>query len=171
MLSHWSMRISHKCLTNWKTTFAVLLPIYGHKRWEKSSKIGRPDWTTAEPAVAVIRQKSYLKWETNGANCHTDRVGNKVPRQFRTIEMARCLGNWSRLEVRAMIQFLWSKNVSASNIQSQIVEIYGEEAMSRQHIAKWHHSFQSGRQDVENRNMAGNGCPSSLTTEEMMQND
>ncbi|GFU30784.1 QLQ domain-containing protein [Trichonephila clavipes] len=28
---------------------------------EKSSKIGRPDWTTSEPAVAVICQKSYLK--------------------------------------------------------------------------------------------------------------
>ncbi|GFV98859.1 7SK snRNA methylphosphate capping enzyme [Trichonephila clavipes] len=28
---------------------------------EKSSKTGRPDWTTSEPAVAVICQKSYLK--------------------------------------------------------------------------------------------------------------
>ncbi|GFX75067.1 uncharacterized protein TNCV_1846391 [Trichonephila clavipes] len=28
---------------------------------EKSSKIGRPDWTTSEPAVAVIYQKSYLE--------------------------------------------------------------------------------------------------------------
>ncbi|GFX58578.1 uncharacterized protein TNCV_417571 [Trichonephila clavipes] len=44
-----------------KTTFAVLLPIYGHKCWKKSSKIGRPDWTTSEPAVAVLCQKSYLK--------------------------------------------------------------------------------------------------------------
>ncbi|GFW10981.1 uncharacterized protein TNCV_4459561 [Trichonephila clavipes] len=59
--SHWSMRISHKRLTIWKTTFAVLLPIYGHKCWKKSSKIGRPDWITSEPAVAVLCQKSYLK--------------------------------------------------------------------------------------------------------------
>ncbi|GFV02837.1 putative transposable element [Trichonephila clavipes] len=29
--------------------------------FEKSSKIGRPDWTTSEPAVAVLCQKSYLK--------------------------------------------------------------------------------------------------------------
>ncbi|GFU26057.1 uncharacterized protein TNCV_5105291 [Trichonephila clavipes] len=28
---------------------------------EKSSKMGRPDWTTSEPAVAVLCQKSYLK--------------------------------------------------------------------------------------------------------------
>ncbi|GFW67689.1 uncharacterized protein TNCV_3445611 [Trichonephila clavipes] len=45
----------------WKTTFAMLLPIYGHKCWKKSSKIGRPDWTASEPAVAVLCQKSYLK--------------------------------------------------------------------------------------------------------------
>ncbi|GFU48394.1 uncharacterized protein TNCV_3342841 [Trichonephila clavipes] len=31
------------------------------KCWKKSSKIGRPDWTTSEPAVAVLCQKSYLK--------------------------------------------------------------------------------------------------------------
>ncbi|GFS54809.1 putative transposable element [Trichonephila clavipes] len=31
--------ISHKFLTIWKTTFAVLLPIYDHKCWKKSSKI------------------------------------------------------------------------------------------------------------------------------------
>ncbi|GFX05712.1 acetoacetyl-CoA synthetase [Trichonephila clavipes] len=56
------MRISHKRLTIRKTTFAVLLPTYGHKCWKKSSKIGRPDWTTSEPAVAVLCQKSYFKW-------------------------------------------------------------------------------------------------------------
>ncbi|GFV24644.1 putative LOC100569746 [Trichonephila clavipes] len=28
---------------------------------EKSSKIGRPDWTTSEPTVSVLCQKSYLK--------------------------------------------------------------------------------------------------------------
>ncbi|GFX23975.1 uncharacterized protein TNCV_2730801 [Trichonephila clavipes] len=28
---------------------------------EKSSKIVRPDWTTSEPAVAVVCHKSYLK--------------------------------------------------------------------------------------------------------------
>ncbi|GFV20270.1 hypothetical protein TNCV_989321 [Trichonephila clavipes] len=47
----------------------MLLPIYGHKCWKKSSKIGRPDWTTSEPAVAVLCQKSYLKCNaTKGEN-------------------------------------------------------------------------------------------------------
>ncbi|GFT05311.1 MULE domain-containing protein [Trichonephila clavipes] len=50
-----------------------------------------------------------------------------------------------------IIQFLWAKNVSASDIHDKIVEVHDGEAMSRQHVAKWGHSFQSGRQEVENR--------------------
>ncbi|GFS90427.1 hypothetical protein TNCV_4096431 [Trichonephila clavipes] len=46
----------------------------------------------------------------------------KAPRWFRTTDMARLLENWSRLEVRAVIRFLWAKNAFAS-------------AMSRQHVA------------------------------------
>ncbi|GFX67935.1 DUF4817 domain-containing protein [Trichonephila clavipes] len=42
----------------------VITVIYGPKCWKKSSKIGRPDWTTSEPAVAVLCQKSYLKCNT-----------------------------------------------------------------------------------------------------------
>ncbi|GFT30796.1 uncharacterized protein TNCV_759671 [Trichonephila clavipes] len=34
-----SMRISHKRLTIWTTTFAVLLPIYGHKCWKSHRKL------------------------------------------------------------------------------------------------------------------------------------
>ncbi|GFW62095.1 DUF4817 domain-containing protein [Trichonephila clavipes] len=37
---------------------------------ENSSKIGHPDWTTSEPAVAVICHKSYLKY-IYGETCHT----------------------------------------------------------------------------------------------------
>ncbi|GFX00238.1 hypothetical protein TNCV_297271 [Trichonephila clavipes] len=29
---------------------------------KKSLKIGRPEWTTSEPSVAIIYQKSYLKF-------------------------------------------------------------------------------------------------------------
>ncbi|GIY82216.1 histone-lysine N-methyltransferase SETMAR [Caerostris darwini] len=79
--------------------------------------------------------------------------------------MARRSENWSRLEVPAVIRFLWAKNVSASDIHSQIVDVYGEEAMSRQHVAEWCRSFQSGRQDVENRTMAGRDRSSSSMTE------
>ncbi|GFT70166.1 uncharacterized protein TNCV_3456311 [Trichonephila clavipes] len=49
--------------------------------------------------------------------------------------------------------------------------------MSRQHVAKWCRSFQSGRQDVEIHNMAGSDQPSSSTeinitrVKEIIQND
>ncbi|GFW40962.1 histone-lysine N-methyltransferase SETMAR [Trichonephila clavipes] len=64
-------------------------------------------------------------------------------------------GNWSHLEVRAVIRFLGAKNMTAFDIHYQIVEMFGEKAMSTQRVAKWCHSFQSGRQDVESRNMTG----------------
>ncbi|GFV59348.1 histone-lysine N-methyltransferase SETMAR [Trichonephila clavipes] len=79
--------------------------------------------------------------------------------------MARRLRNWSRLEARAVIRSLWANNVSASAVHSQIMEVYGEEAMNRQHVAKWCRSFQSGTQDVENRNMAASSRPSCSPTE------
>lgn len=85
----------------------------------------------------------------------------KVTRQFRTIETAKRLENWSLLEVRPIIRFLWAKNVSTSEIHGPIVEVYGEEAMRSQHVVKLCCSFQSGRKDVENRNMAGSGRLSS----------
>ncbi|GFW74254.1 hypothetical protein TNCV_2524581 [Trichonephila clavipes] len=61
------------------------------------------------------------------------------------------LGNGCRLKVRAMIRFLWARNITAS-------------AMSRQHVAKLCHCFQSGRQDDKSRNMTRSGRPSSSTT-------
>ncbi|GFT83132.1 hypothetical protein TNCV_629551 [Trichonephila clavipes] len=89
----------------------------------------------------------------------------KVPRWISMIEMSRLVKNWSRLEMRAVIPFLWAKNVSTS-------------AMSRQHAANLCHSFQSGRYDAERRNMTGRGRPSFSTTkinksriEELIQND
>ncbi|GFW97166.1 hypothetical protein TNCV_631711 [Trichonephila clavipes] len=66
--------------------------------------------------------------------------------------MARLLVNLSRLEVGAIIRFLWVKNVSAS-------------AMSRRNVAKLCHCFQSGRQYVESHNMTRSDRPSSSTTE------
>ncbi|GFW00672.1 zinc finger protein [Trichonephila clavipes] len=88
------MRISHKRLTIWKTTFAVLLPIYGHKCWEKSSKIGRPDWTTSEPAVAVLCQKSYLKYRLTNtfAKDFCVRITNAFKKDFLCLDNEHIVG-------------------------------------------------------------------------------
>ncbi|GFU64326.1 hypothetical protein TNCV_3446361 [Trichonephila clavipes] len=48
---NWSMRISHKRLTIWKTTFAVLLPIYGHKCWKKVIE----NWTSRLDYIRASR--------------------------------------------------------------------------------------------------------------------
>ncbi|GFU04615.1 hypothetical protein TNCV_4377011 [Trichonephila clavipes] len=115
------------------------------------------------------------------------------------IEIARHLGNWSRLEIISRVtnegrkvrsryltfrtnestlpitprrsssrdvgtssyRYHTATNVSTSPIHTQIVEVYGEEAMSRQRVAKWCHSFQSGTHGIENPKMAGSGRPSS----------
>ncbi|GFW71367.1 hypothetical protein TNCV_537851 [Trichonephila clavipes] len=69
-------------------------------------------------------------------------------------------------------------NVSVSDNRSKIVEVYGEETMSRQLVEKLYHSFQSGNQDVENHYVTGNERRSSSMTEintilfeAMIQND
>ncbi|GFU52392.1 putative transposable element [Trichonephila clavipes] len=84
------MRISHKRLTIWKTTFAVLFPIYGHKYWKKSSKIGRPDWTTSKPAMTALLKLSALKRinkkfkETEQQTLHPGRGRKAVSNQVKT---------------------------------------------------------------------------------------
>ncbi|XP_035212130.1 protein GVQW3-like [Stegodyphus dumicola] len=92
--------------------------------------------------------------------------------------MARSLEKWSRVQVRALIRFLWAKNVAASEIHRQIIEVYGDKAMSRQQVAKWCRSYQAGREHVKNRNMEASGRPSSSRTdfntarvEEIIQTD
>ena len=76
-----------------------------------------------------------------------------VRSHLRATVVARRLEKWSRIEVRAVIRFLWAKNVAASEIHRQIVEVCGDKAMSRQQVAKWCRSYQAGREQVENRNM------------------
>ncbi|GFV54776.1 histone-lysine N-methyltransferase SETMAR [Trichonephila clavipes] len=84
---------------------------------------------------------------------------------YKTIKITRYLQNWFRLEERAVIRFLWGKNVSASGIHNQIVEVYGDELMSRQHVANGVALF---NQQVENLNMAESSWVRSSTTKIIM---
>ncbi|GFX35928.1 hypothetical protein TNCV_4214501 [Trichonephila clavipes] len=125
------MRISHKRLTIWKTTLAVLLPIYGHKCWKKSSKIGRLDWTTSEPAVAVLCQKSYLKcrilisgkWAGHSLANHNAAKMSDVFREKMALNRRFLLGVWT-----------------VNNPQSHIVRVYdaGHCKSGVFHSAEWH---------------------------------
>ncbi|GFU03399.1 hypothetical protein TNCV_3095201 [Trichonephila clavipes] len=54
-------RISHKRLTIWEDNIRRVIADIRPQMLEKSSKIGRPGWTTSWPAVAVLMPKSCLK--------------------------------------------------------------------------------------------------------------
>ncbi|GFX93402.1 uncharacterized protein TNCV_152081 [Trichonephila clavipes] len=43
----WVYADKPQTLDHLEDNISVLLPIYGHKCWKKSSKIRRPDWTTS----------------------------------------------------------------------------------------------------------------------------
>src|ERR1043166_8304979 len=77
--------------------------------------------------------------------------------------MATRLENLSREENRSVIRFLWTKHVSAAEIHRQLVEVYGETVMSRQHVAEWCRKFAAGREKVTDEDRSGR--PSTATTD------
>jgi hypothetical protein len=50
--------------------------------------------------------------------------------------MAALLKQWSMNEVCAVIHFLNARNVLAGEINCQLVEVYGEDVMSEERVAK-----------------------------------
>ncbi len=54
-----------------------------------------------------------------------------------------------------MVRFLWSKGQNPTEIHREIIEGYGENAMSRPMISKWCSMFNNGRDYVEDEPRAG----------------
>lgn len=77
------------------------------------------------------------------------------------IKKAKHLEKWSRFAMQSVICFLWAK-MSTYEIHSQILEVYGTEAISRQHCEQ---NGITGRKDVENCSKRASSCPSSSVTE------
>ncbi|GFU52866.1 hypothetical protein TNCV_2254821 [Trichonephila clavipes] len=75
-----------------------------------------------------------------------------------------------RRQMVLLMSYSWCKGGScrfpegSGRLNCKTGKVYGEEAIRRQHVAKWRHSFQSGRDNVENRNMTRSDRPSSSTT-------
>ncbi|GFO49959.1 transposase [Plakobranchus ocellatus] len=59
--------------------------------------------------------------------------------------MATSIKERSKLEVRAVVHFLFSKGTKPSEIHKQIAETYGEGAMSRSRVYQWCTWFEGGR--------------------------
>jgi hypothetical protein len=76
---------------------------------------------------------------SGGSTCNITQVASCQ------LKMATCWKQWSKEEVRAVIRFMNARHVSAAEIHRQLVEVYGEEVMSRQSVAKWCAHFKAGR--------------------------
>ena len=64
-------------------------------------------------------------------------------------KMATPIKDWSKLEVRAVVRFLFSKGTKPSEIHKQIAETYGEGAMSRSRVYQWCTWFGEGRTSLD----------------------
>ncbi|GFN88050.1 histone-lysine N-methyltransferase SETMAR [Plakobranchus ocellatus] len=78
--------------------------------------------------------------------------------------MATPINEWSKLEVRAVVLFLFSKGTKPSEIHKQIAETYGEGAMSRSRVYQWCTWFVEGRTSVGDEPKSGR--PKTSTNEE-----
>jgi hypothetical protein len=78
--------------------------------------------------------------------------------------MATRREQWSKEEVLAVIRFLNARHVSAAEIHRQLVEVYGEEVMNRQSVAKWCAQFKAGRVGTTDNERSGR--PTTASTPE-----
>jgi hypothetical protein len=77
--------------------------------------------------------------------------------------MATCREQWSKEEVHVVIRFLNARYVSAAEIR-QLVEVYWEEVMSCQSVAKWCSHFRAGRVGTTDNGISGR--PTTASTPE-----
>ncbi|GBM91177.1 hypothetical protein AVEN_192306-1 [Araneus ventricosus] len=67
--------------------------------------------------------------------------------------MSRQLQVACKLEMRAVVRFLWERRKlnceNCTEMYRQLREVHGEDAMSRQAIAKWCNMFEKGRTDID----------------------
>ncbi|GBO00689.1 hypothetical protein AVEN_218025-1 [Araneus ventricosus] len=68
--------------------------------------------------------------------------------------------------MRAVIRFLWAKRCNCTEIYRQLHEMYSENAMPRQAIAKWCNMFENERTDIDDAMREGK--PSTATNSEIV---
>jgi histone-lysine N-methyltransferase SETMAR len=69
----------------------------------------------------------------------------------------------SNLEIRAVIKFLTKKGRATADIQTELQEVYGDNAPSYSTIKKWASEFKQGRESLEDDPRSGR--PSTSTTD------
>ncbi|GFS07902.1 histone-lysine N-methyltransferase SETMAR [Elysia marginata] len=78
--------------------------------------------------------------------------------------MATPIKDRSKLEVRAVVRFLFFKEIRPSEIHKQIAETYGEGALSRYRVHQWCTWFEDGRTSLNDGLKSGH--PKTSTNEE-----
>jgi transposase len=81
-------------------------------------------------------------------------------------KMAVSIQNPINCEVRAVIRFLHAKGETAIKIHCELVSVYGEDIVNRQHVTKWCREFEAGRSDVHGEIRSGRP---SIVTDEIIQ--
>lgn len=69
--------------------------------------------------------------------------------------MAARLNTWTTEEVRSVVRFLNAKCVSPAEIHKQLVEIYGQDVMSKKQVYTWCTLFANGRTSVSDQPRSG----------------
>ncbi|GFN98193.1 histone-lysine N-methyltransferase SETMAR [Plakobranchus ocellatus] len=69
--------------------------------------------------------------------------------------MAPPIAVWSKLEMRAVVRFLFAKGTKCSVIYREIVENYGEYAMSMIQVYQWWSWFKDGRTSLQDELRSG----------------
>ncbi len=72
-----------------------------------------------------------------------------------TVKMELPVGRVSKCVIRSVILFLTAKNETASSIYRQLVEVFGENVITVQHVRKWRREFVSGRREVHDEMREG----------------
>jgi hypothetical protein len=62
--------------------------------------------------------------------------------------------NLSSIEVRAVISFLNAKQKSPTEIHKEVVEVYGENVISRKQVSVWCNEFKEGRTSLLDKERA-----------------
>src|SRR5215510_7609649 len=78
--------------------------------------------------------------------------------------MASRIEQWTNVEVRGVIRFLQAKGNTPSEIQRELVTVYGDQVMSKKQIWVWCKAFNEGRFDLTDEPRVGR--PRSSTSDE-----
>ncbi|GFO21755.1 histone-lysine N-methyltransferase SETMAR [Plakobranchus ocellatus] len=119
-----------------------LLLTYAGQKFE-DNRIGGEDWAKFKPStpfgqmpVFQIDDKLYGQ---------TTAIANYLAREFVS----------SKLEIRAVVRFLFAKGTKCSVIYREIVENYGEHAMAMTQVYQWCTWFKDGRTSLQDEPRSG----------------